>query len=115
MFRRCRHVVTENARVLAAAEALEAGDLDAFGALMRASHASLRDDFEVSTPELDVMVEIAAWTEPDYRRTHDRRRLRRVHGQSGAGGDAGCFAAAVRARLRSGHGRVAGDLYVHRG
>jgi galactokinase len=47
--RRARHVVTENARVLATVQALEAGDLDAVGALLDASHASLRDDYEVST------------------------------------------------------------------
>lgn len=54
--RRARHVVTENTRVLAAAEALGAADLAAVGSLMSASHASLRDDFEVSTPELDALV-----------------------------------------------------------
>jgi galactokinase len=53
---RARHVVSENARVLAAADALRAGDVDALGPLFRASHASLRDDFEVSTPELDALV-----------------------------------------------------------
>ena len=63
VFRRCRHVVTENARVLAAAAALRTGDVDAVGGLMRASHESMRDDFEISTPELDAMVEIAARTE----------------------------------------------------
>ena len=52
-----RHVVTENARVLAFADALRAGDLDACGAAMTASHASLRDDFGVSCPELDDTVE----------------------------------------------------------
>jgi galactokinase len=55
--RRARHVVTENARVLAFAEALRIGDDAALGPLMLASHASLRDDFEVSTPELDVLVD----------------------------------------------------------
>lgn len=54
---RARHVVSEDARVLEAARALEAGDLHALGPLFAASHASLRDDFEVSTPELDVLVE----------------------------------------------------------
>lgn len=55
---RARHVVTENARVLDTADALRAGDLDALGLLLLASHASLRDDYEVSTPELDVLVEL---------------------------------------------------------
>jgi galactokinase len=57
--KRARHVVSENARVLEAVEALEQGDFDAFGRLMYASHASLRDDYEVSTPELDTFVEEA--------------------------------------------------------
>jgi galactokinase len=57
--RRLRHVVTENARVREAAAALEAGDLARVGALFAAGHASLRDDFEVSIPELDRLVELA--------------------------------------------------------
>jgi galactokinase len=55
--RRARHVVTENARVHAAAAALTAGDVATMGALMVESHASLRDDFGVSTPVLDALVE----------------------------------------------------------
>jgi galactokinase len=57
--RRAQHVVTENARTLAAAAALEGGDLRTVGALMNESHASLRDAFEVSRPELDAMVAVA--------------------------------------------------------
>ena len=57
--RRARHVVTENARVLAAVELLRAGHLDRLGPLLAASHASLRDDYEVSSPELDTAVEAA--------------------------------------------------------
>lgn len=57
--RRLRHVVTENARVLRFAAALEVGDLDTAGDLLAASHASLRDDYEVSIPELDLLVELA--------------------------------------------------------
>jgi galactokinase len=57
--RRARHVVTENARVLAAVELLRGGALDRLGPLLAASHASLRDDFEVSCPELDTAVEAA--------------------------------------------------------
>lgn len=56
--RRARHVVTEN-RVLAAAEALRRGSAEDLAALMVESHASLRDDYEVSTPELDDLVAIA--------------------------------------------------------
>ncbi|MBW3573580.1 MAG: galactokinase [Actinobacteria bacterium] len=54
--RRARHVVSENGRVLGFAELLAAGDVAAAGALMAASHASLRDDMEVSTPALDRLV-----------------------------------------------------------
>jgi galactokinase len=57
--RRAQHVVTENARTLAAADALAAGDLRNVGTLMNESHASLRDAFEVSRAELDTMVAIA--------------------------------------------------------
>jgi galactokinase len=53
--RRARHVVSENARVQAGVEALERGDLEVLGALLNASHVSLRDDYEVSCPELEVM------------------------------------------------------------
>ena len=56
---RCRHVVTENARTLAAAEALAAGDLVRTGKLMNESHVSLRDDYQVSCQELDVAVDAA--------------------------------------------------------
>lgn len=55
--RRASHVVTENARVRAFAEAIAAGDPAEAGALMQAGHASLRDDYEVSTPVLDELVE----------------------------------------------------------
>ncbi len=59
-FRRARHVVSENERVLLACEAMRVGDAAALGRLLAASHASLRDDFQVSSRELDIMVEIAA-------------------------------------------------------
>lgn len=62
--RRARHVVTEDARVLAATAALEAGDLERLGPLLYASHASMRDDFEVSLPAIDALVE-AARADPD--------------------------------------------------
>jgi galactokinase len=55
--RRARHVIGENERTLQAAEAMRRGDADAVGRLMNASHASLRDDFAVSSRELDVMVQ----------------------------------------------------------
>ncbi|RIH88142.1 Galactokinase [Meiothermus luteus] len=56
--RRARHVLTENTRVLEGVRALEEGDVGRFGELMLASHTSLRDDYEVSTPELDRLVEV---------------------------------------------------------
>jgi galactokinase len=59
VLRRCRHVITENARVLAAGAALKSSDFGEFGRLMDVSHASMRDDFEISAPEVDVMVELA--------------------------------------------------------
>ena len=59
IFRRCRHVITENARVLEAGEALQNKNLKAFGELMSESHRSLRDDYEVSSRESDLMVELA--------------------------------------------------------
>lgn len=59
VYKRCRHVISENARVAAAAAALELADLATFGDLMNASHRSLRDDYEVSCAELDLMVELA--------------------------------------------------------
>jgi len=60
VWRRCRHVITENDRVLRAADALRRGDFATMGSLMAASHASLRDDYEVSCPELDVMTTIVS-------------------------------------------------------
>jgi galactokinase len=59
IMRRCRHVITENARTLKAAEALKKGNFTEFGRLMWLSHESLRDDYEVSCKELDLLVEIA--------------------------------------------------------
>jgi galactokinase len=63
LYRRCRHVVTEIQRVTDAAAALNQGNMERFGELMRQSHISLRDDYEVSCPELDLLVNIA-WQQP---------------------------------------------------
>lgn len=63
LLRRARHIVEENARVLAAADALRSGRVDELGPLFRASHDSLARDYEVSTPELDALVGIAEETE----------------------------------------------------
>jgi galactokinase len=58
--RRCRHVISENDRTLLAAEALMNGNIDHLGELMNLSHQSLRDDYEVSCRELDIMVQLAS-------------------------------------------------------
>jgi galactokinase len=59
VYRRCRHIVTENARVLEAERALEVGDFAACGRAMNASHVSMRDDFEITCPEVDMLVGLA--------------------------------------------------------
>ncbi len=63
LLKRAHHVVSENGRVLAAAQALRTGDFDRLGALMAESHASMRDDFETSSPEIDLLVELAQRTD----------------------------------------------------
>src|SRR5277367_1394160 len=60
VLKRCRHIITENTRTVAAADALKAGDLKALGRLMYEAHASYRDDFEASCPEADILVDLAA-------------------------------------------------------
>jgi len=83
--RRCRHIVTENERVERAGTALDAGRVEEFGRLMNASHVSMRDDYEISCRELDILVELA-W---------------RVEGVLGSrmtgGGFGGCTVSMVRA------------------
>jgi galactokinase len=64
--KRCRHIIRENDRVLAAAAALQRGSLNDFGRLMSESHESLRDDYEVSCRELDLMVELAGEVEGTF-------------------------------------------------
>ena len=66
LFRRTRHVVTENARVKEAADAMAAGDLKRLGALMGDSHRSLKFDYEVSCAQLDTMVDLAEGLEGHY-------------------------------------------------
>lgn len=58
MAKRVRHILTENARTVEAASALEQGDLKRMGELMAESHASMRDDFEITVPQIDTLVEI---------------------------------------------------------
>ena len=59
LLQRARHVITENDRVLAAAQTLRERNVAALGALLYAGHASLRDDYAVSLPEIDLIVELA--------------------------------------------------------
>jgi galactokinase len=66
VYRRCRHVIRENQRVLDASDALQSGDLDRFGQLMYESHHSLRHDYDVSCSELDLLVELASACEGVY-------------------------------------------------
>jgi galactokinase len=66
IYKRCRHVVSENRRVVDAAAALERNELPHLGELMAESHRSLRDDYEVSCPELDLLVDVAGRTEGVY-------------------------------------------------
>ena len=117
-FRRAEHVVTENARVEATVDALAAGDLAAVGRLFAESHASLRDRFEVSSPELDAMVEIAIVRAGRHRRPDDRCRVRRLHGQPRPPGRGGRAArrrhdrvpgrTGLTPRVLAGHGRGRG-------
>ena len=77
--KRARHVISENARTLAAADALAVGDLQRMGRLMAESHASMRDDFEITVPPIDKLVRNRqSGDRPARRRAHDRRRLWRL-------------------------------------
>ncbi len=91
--RRARHVVTENGRVLEAVEAMRQHDLRRLGELFRASHRSMRDDYEVSIPEIDTLVEIAGGDEAVY----------------GARLTGGGFGGSVVLLAREGQGRAAAD------
>ena len=97
--RRCRHVVSENGRTQGAALALDDRNAEAFGNLMRQSHESLRDDFEVSCAELDTMVEVAM--------SHDGVSGARMTG----GGFGGCTVNLVRRDLVDSFREFVGDTY----
>ena len=90
--RRARHVITENQRVLDAVTALRASDTETFGRLMNESHASMRDDYRISTPEVDALVDIA--------RHDDDVSAARLTG--------GGFGGAIVAIARAGTGALAG-------
>jgi galactokinase len=111
LFRRAKHVVSENARVLAAGQAFESHDLKSVGELMYQSHASLRDDYEVSCPELNVMVDLAAAIPATY------------GSRMTGGGFGGCTVSLVEhsaveqftAQMKSGYERATGirpDIFV---
>jgi galactokinase len=110
-YKRCRHIITENARVLKAREALLQGDMNRFGALLAEAHASVRDDFEASCTEVDVLVEIANQQEECFGS--------RVTGGGFGGctvnvvreGEAERFVAAVRAEYLAKTG-IAADCFV---
>ena len=94
--RRARHIVTENQRVLDAVAALRAGDLPAVGALFGASHASMRDDYEITTTEIDALVALGQ-ADPA------------IHGARMTGGG---FGGAVVMLARAGEGRAAAERIV---
>jgi galactokinase len=96
--RRARHVVTENARVLATVAALRTGDLIEVGRLFDASHASMRDDFQVSTPAVDALVAAA-------------KSVRGVYGARLTGGG---FGGSIVALTEAGRGNEIGDAVVNR-
>lgn len=96
--RRVRHVVTENARVLAAVEAIEGGNMKRLGNLFRESHMSMRDDYEVSLPAIDVLVESAAAQAGVY----------------GARLTGGGFGGSIVALAERGSGRAAAERAIER-
>jgi galactokinase len=98
--RRARHVITENARTLEAADAMRAGDAAHMGKLMDASHVSMRDDFEISRAEMDTMVEIA--------QSHAACYGARMTG----GGFGGCAVALVRSESADDFAEVVAARYA---
>jgi galactokinase len=98
--RRARHVVTEDQRVLDAVSALERGDLPTLGKLFCASHASMRDDFEVSVPDVDRLVEIASADADVY------------GARMTGGGFGGAVVVLARAGCGSGVGRRVAQAYA---
>jgi galactokinase len=100
VFRRCRHVVTENVRVLDFVAALQASNVPALAPLMAASHQSLRDDYEVSCPELDAMVDAG------------RDAPGSLGSRMTGGGFGGCTVNLVRAEEVEAFRRVVSSRYV---
>ena len=100
LFRRARHVITENDRTVAALDALKANDLKTMGELMVQSHMSLKDDFEVTTSELDYLVEIVA------KKLGDKGGVRMT-----GGGFGGCVVALAPDELVQGIKTTIEELY----
>ncbi|MBV9241311.1 MAG: galactokinase [Acidobacteria bacterium] len=99
VYRRCKHVVTEDQRVLAAAQALEVGNAERFGELMLASHQSLRFDYQVSCPELDLLVDAA-------------KEIDGVYGaRMTGGGFGGCTVNLIRDDVEEVFRKVVADIY----
>jgi galactokinase len=94
--RRARHVITENARVRSAVAAMQEGDLERLGKLLNLSHQSLRDDYEVSVPEIDLLVDLA-------------QKERDVYGARITGGG---FGGSIVIAARAGTGRTVGERLV---
>jgi galactokinase len=104
-FRRARHVISEDERTLAAAEAIGRSDWEEVGRLMYGSHASLRDDYEVSCEELDELVEIARSIGPDGGVIGSRMT---------GGGFGGCTVSLVRSEAVESVSRTIHDEYSRR-
>ena len=97
--RRAHHAVYENQRTLDGVEALEKGDLEAFGKLMNESHVSLRDDYEVSCEELDILAE-TAWNVPGV-----------IGSRMTGGGFGGCTVSIVKKEYEDIFCRTVGETY----
>ena len=100
--KRAKHAVYENNRAIEAVAELKAGRIDAFGKLMNASHVSLRDDFEVSCPELDVLAE-EAWKVPGV-----------IGSRMTGGGFGGCTVSIVRDEAIEDFKKQVGEAYRKR-
>jgi galactokinase len=100
--KRAKHAVYENNRTLAAVAALKAGDIETFGKLMNASHVSLRDDFEVSCEELDILVE-EAWKVPGV-----------LGSRMTGGGFGGCTVSIVKDEAVEDFRKLVGEAYKKR-
>jgi galactokinase len=102
LFRRARHVITENRRTVEAADCLEKGDFAAVGKLMLQSHKSLREDYEVSCPELDTLVDASVG-------------LRGVMGaRMTGGGFGGCIVALVEAPAAAAYQKAVAEAFASR-